>query len=110
AVESVEVRARVAGYLDKVNFREGNLVEKGDVLFEIDPRPYQAQVDYVLGQIAANQAMLKRARADNARNRELAAKSRGAITQQDLDASQAAEDQAIANVETLKAQLRTHQL
>ena len=42
AVDSVEVRARVWGYLDKVNFKEGALVKKGDVLFEIDPRPYQA--------------------------------------------------------------------
>src|SRR5262245_10363243 len=41
AVDSVEVRARVWGYLDKVNFKEGTLVKKGDVLFEIDPRTYQ---------------------------------------------------------------------
>jgi RND family efflux transporter MFP subunit len=42
AVDSVEVRARVGGYLDKVNFKEGTLVNKGDVLFEIDPRTYEA--------------------------------------------------------------------
>ena len=42
AVDSVEVRAHVWGYLDKVNFKEGALVKKGDVLFEIDPRPYRA--------------------------------------------------------------------
>src|SRR5688572_8165249 len=40
AVDSVEVRARVWGFLDKVNFKEGALVQKGDVLFEIDPRTY----------------------------------------------------------------------
>ena len=45
AVDSVEVRARVWGYLDKVNFKEGALVKKGDVLFEIDPRTYQAAVE-----------------------------------------------------------------
>src|SRR5688572_28610331 len=45
AVESVELRARVAGYLDRVNFKAGALVRKGDVLFEIDPRPYQALLD-----------------------------------------------------------------
>ena len=45
AVDSVEVRARVWGYLDKVNFKEGALVKKGDVLFEIDPRPYQADAE-----------------------------------------------------------------
>src|SRR5947209_1557931 len=46
AVESVEVRARVWGYLDKVDFKEGTLVKKGDVLFEIDPRIYKAALDY----------------------------------------------------------------
>ena len=45
AVDSVELRARVSGYLDKVNFKEGALVKKGDVLFEIDPRTYQAPLD-----------------------------------------------------------------
>ena len=45
AVDSVEVRAHVWGYLDKVNFEEGALVKTGDVLFEIDPRTYQAAVD-----------------------------------------------------------------
>src|SRR5712672_324311 len=42
AVDSVEVRAHVWGYLDKVNFKEGALVQKGDILFEIDPRTYEA--------------------------------------------------------------------
>src|SRR5437764_4527860 len=42
AVDSVEVRAHVWGYLDKVNFKEGVIVKKGDLLFELDPRPYEA--------------------------------------------------------------------
>ena len=45
ATEAVEVRARVSGYLEKVNFEDGQMVKKGDVLFEIDPRPYQHAVD-----------------------------------------------------------------
>src|SRR5579863_5904100 len=45
AVDSVEVRARVWGYLDKVNFKEGAIVKAGDVLYEIDPRTYKAQYD-----------------------------------------------------------------
>src|ERR1700759_2531456 len=45
AVDSVEVRSHVWGYLDKVNFKEGDMVKKGDVLFELDPRPYQALLD-----------------------------------------------------------------
>ena len=50
AVDSVELRARVSGYLDKVNFKEGALVKKGDVLFEIDPRTYEAVVEARQGQ------------------------------------------------------------
>src|SRR4051812_36238466 len=45
AVDSVEVRAHVWGYLDRVNFKEGAIVQKGDVLFELDPRPYQALLE-----------------------------------------------------------------
>src|ERR1043166_7224771 len=42
---TVEIRARVSGYLDKVHFKEGKEVKKGDLLFTIDPRPYQAEYD-----------------------------------------------------------------
>ena len=52
AVDSVEVRARVWGYLDKVNFKEGALVKKGDVLFEIDPRLYRADLERAKGTVA----------------------------------------------------------
>ena len=67
AVDSVEVRARVSGYLDKVNFKEGALVQKGDVLFEIDPRPYRAVLDQAEGNLASMQARLVRLDADLAR-------------------------------------------
>ena len=53
AVDSVELRARVSGYLDKVNFKEGALVKKGDVLFEIDPRTYQAVLKNAEGNLAS---------------------------------------------------------
>src|SRR5438874_13767402 len=58
--ESVEVRARVNGYLDKVHFKEGKEVKKGDVLFTIDPRPYQADYDHADAeyQRATNQTAL----------------------------------------------------
>ena len=52
AVDSVEVRARVWGYLDRVRFREGELVKKGDVLFEIDPRLYRADFERAKGTVA----------------------------------------------------------
>src|SRR6266550_3034647 len=56
AVDSVEVRARVWGYLDKVNFKEGALVKKGDVLFEIDPRTYKTALANAQGTLASIQA------------------------------------------------------
>src|SRR5712692_5996679 len=58
AVDSVEVRAHVWGYLEKVNFKEGALVQKGDVLFELDPRPYQAMLNQAKAKVAQDQAQL----------------------------------------------------
>src|SRR3954454_12804979 len=58
AVDSVEVRAHVWGYLDKVNFKEGAMVKKGDVLFELDPRPYAALLDQAKSKVAQDQAQL----------------------------------------------------
>src|SRR5438876_6821619 len=71
AVDSVEVRARVWGYLDKVNFKEGALVKKGDVLFEIDPRTYRAALAQAEGNLASGEAKLKRLDADLARGDKL---------------------------------------
>src|SRR2546423_6869165 len=71
AVDSVEVRARVWGYLDKVNFKEGALVQKGDVLFEIDPLIYQAALNQAQGNLASMQARLLRLEADLARAKRL---------------------------------------
>src|SRR5438105_13741845 len=67
AGDSVEVRARVWGYLAKVNFKEGTLVKKGDVLFEIDPRTYQATLASAEGHLAAANAKLRRLELDLAR-------------------------------------------
>src|SRR5215831_2758737 len=59
AVDSVEVRARVWGYLDRVNFKEGALVQKGDVLFELDSRAYQAILNQAKAKVAKDEAQLK---------------------------------------------------
>ncbi len=64
AVDSVEVRARVSGYLDRVRFKEGSLVKKGDVLFEIDPRTYRTALQSAAGSLAAVEARLKRLESD----------------------------------------------
>src|SRR5438445_6365932 len=60
AVDSVELRARVWGYLDRVNFKEGALVKKGDVLFEIDPLIYRAGLAQAEGNLASMEARVKR--------------------------------------------------
>src|SRR2546423_14031157 len=64
AVDSVEVRARVWGYLDKVHFKEGALVRKGDVLFEIDPRLYRADFERAEGTVAQYEARVHRTERD----------------------------------------------
>lgn len=71
AVNSVEVRARVTGYLEKVNFKEGADVHQGDVLFEIDPRPYQADCDRAEANLVQAQAHLSRLETDYQRAVEL---------------------------------------
>src|SRR5689334_24219489 len=58
AVETVEVRARVRGHIIKVNFQDGQVVKKGDPLFEIDPRPFKATLDAAEAQKAAAEAAL----------------------------------------------------
>src|SRR6516165_9403920 len=67
AVVSVEIRARVTGYLDKVYFQEGAEVKQGDVLFEIDPRPYRAAYDQAVGNLTAMEARVNRLDSDLAR-------------------------------------------
>jgi len=98
AVDTVEVRARVSGYLVKVNFREGAVVKKGDLLFQIDPRPFQAVLDQAKGQVAQWEAKLARAEADVARDERLLPK--GAASQKDLDQAVADRGEARAAIQS----------
>ena len=70
AVQMVEVRARVTGYLEKVNFKDGDEVKEGAVLFEIDPRPYEAEVARTEAAVGQSEAHYKRLEADLKRARE----------------------------------------
>src|SRR5271167_2711827 len=79
AVQAVDVRARVTGYLVQMPFKEGAEVKKGDLLFEVDPRPYQAQLDQAEGQVNRYQAQLKLARVTLNRDKTIA-KTPGAIS------------------------------
>src|SRR6266852_4171670 len=108
AVDSVEVRAHVWGYLDKVNFKEGALVKKGDILFEIDPRPYQALLNQAKAKVAQDVAQLKYDEAEYQRNLRLVASQ--AVSRSDLDKSVAARDVDIANIEADKAVVAARQL
>jgi multidrug efflux system membrane fusion protein len=82
-VYTVTVTSRVQGEIMSVNYREGQMVRKGDLLLEIDPRPFQAQLTQAEGQFAHDQAVLDEARIDL--NRYKAAYSRNAIAKQLLD-------------------------
>jgi RND family efflux transporter MFP subunit len=107
-VDSVEVRAHVWGYLDKVNFKEGAQVKKGDVLFELDPRPYQAQLNQAKGKLAQDEAQLKYDEAEYQRNLKLV--GTGAVSRSDLDKTTAARGVDMANVAADKALVASRQL
>jgi multidrug efflux system membrane fusion protein len=109
SVNMVDIRARSTGYITKTPFKEGDVVKKDDLLFEIDKRPYKAKLDDAVGQVKLYEAKLKLAKADNLRAKEVA-KTPGAISKQDLDKYVAAEEEAMAAVEAIKASLEVHQL
>src|SRR5258708_3279545 len=64
AVHTVEVRPRVSGYLQSVHFKEGEIVRQGDLLFQIDARPFQAEVDRLKGKLSQAKAQRSRAQSD----------------------------------------------
>jgi len=105
---SVEIRARVEGYLDKIAYTEGDFVRVGQPLFQLDPQPFQAALDNAKGDLARAEAQLANARATLARVRPLAKEN--AVSQKDLDDAVAAERSAQAQVQSAKAQTRTAEL
>lgn len=105
AVEEVEVRPRVSGYLVKVNFQEGTEVQKGTLLFQIDPRPLEAELAAAKGQVAQWEAKLARAEADVARYERLLPK--GAASQKDLDTAIADRGEARAAIQSARAAVDT---
>ncbi|WP_458692930.1 efflux RND transporter periplasmic adaptor subunit [Modicisalibacter radicis] len=96
AVETVELRPRVDGYIERINYTEGQLVEAGDVLFVIDQRPYQAELDRAEADLERAEANAELARAQVARAETLA-RSR-AIAREELDQRRATAAQAAAEV------------
>ena len=98
---NAKIRAQVAGYLVRQLYKEGSLVKKGDVLFEIDDRPFRAALDQAKGDLAKAQAQLAKATLDVERYTPLAAES--AISQQELDDAVQAKAAALASVDAAKA-------
>ncbi|MDF3936729.1 multidrug efflux RND transporter periplasmic adaptor subunit MexE [Pseudomonas citronellolis] len=103
APESVELRPRVSGYIDKVTFREGALVKKGDLLFQIDPRPFQAEVHRLEAQLQQTRANQTRTANEAARGDRLRATN--AISAELADARSAAATEARAQVAATQAEL-----
>jgi RND family efflux transporter MFP subunit len=104
AVDSVDVRPRVSGYLVSVGFRDGQIVRKGQTLFEIDPRPYQAALDQAQGQLAHSQAAAANANTEAVRGQQLLALK--AISQQAYDTLVAAQRQTAADLISSAAGVR----
>ena len=111
---NADVRAQVTGYLSKQGYQEGAFVNQGQLLFQIDPRPFQAALDQAQGQLAQAQAALANAKAVQRRTeldvqRYTPLAEQQAASQQDLDNSVQNNLAAIATVETAKAQIKTYE-
>jgi multidrug efflux system membrane fusion protein len=96
AVETVEIRPRVSGYIDKVAFTEGSLVKRGALLFVLDPRPYQAEYDRAAADVKRFKTALELGSIELARVQRL--KDSGAVSQEELDERKSTVAQAEANV------------
>jgi len=108
ARESVEVRARVQGYLERIAFTPSSFVAKGDVLFVIEQAPYQAQRDRAEANVKAAEAGLQRAESDLDRLEE--AVKTNAVSQQEVTRARAERDQASAALLEAQAALTTAEI
>ena len=106
--QAVNIQARVSGFLEKRVYTEGARVAAGQVLFEMDKRPFQAQVDGAKAALQRNEAALEVARANLARTKPLV--ELNALSQRDLDDARGQYEQSAAAVAQSKAQLESRQL
>ena len=101
--QEVEIRARVEGFLEQIAYREGSVVEKGDVLFQMDRKPFEAALETARAELQAQQARLATASANLKRVGPLAAED--ALSQKDLDDAQGSRDAAVAAVEGARSRV-----
>jgi len=108
AVNAVEVRPRVSGYLQSVHFKEGAIVRQGDLLFQIDPRPFQAEVDRLKGDLSQAKAQLSRAQSDFQRAERL--HNNDGMSAEEYDRRAAVRNEAEARIASTEAALRGAEL
>ncbi|WP_296341217.1 efflux RND transporter periplasmic adaptor subunit [Reyranella sp.] len=108
AIEAVEIRARVSGYLSRVAFKEGDEVKEGDLLFVIDRRPYKAALDSVAAQLERAKATARLADILDQRSQQLI--KTGAISRNEFDRNSTSLAQANAEVSAAEAALETARL
>ncbi len=108
AVRSVEVRARVSGFIDSVHFKDGQIVKQGDLLFVIDPRPYRLAVEQARAEVERARARLDITTADVERATPLARSQ--ALTERELDTRRSNQREAAATVASLDAATKQAEL
>jgi membrane fusion protein, multidrug efflux system len=108
AVNSVEVRPRVSGYVDRVAFQDGTRVKKGQLLFQIDPRPFQAEVDRLVAERSRSVSDLELARANRARAERLIGAH--AISREEFERLGAAANSALGALNSIDASLQAARL
>jgi membrane fusion protein (multidrug efflux system) len=106
--QAVNIQARVSGWLDKRVYVEGSVVKNGQILFQMDPKPFQTQLDAAKAALQRQQAALQVATQNLNRTKPLA--QQNALSQKDLDDAQGQYEQAAAAVEQAKAQVTTADL
>ena len=107
-VKDIPIRARVEGFLTSINFQEGSIVKKGQLLYTIDPQKEEARYNAKMSEVTAAQTTLQKAKADLDRIEPLA--KANAVSKRDLDAARAAYEVALANLKSAKSNLRSSKI
>jgi multidrug efflux system membrane fusion protein len=110
ARDSVIIQPRVTGYLVEVRFREGQFVEKDKILFKIDPKPYEAQMEAAQAAVDQNKAALKYAKETNELYKGISKDNPKAVNPRELGQYQAQEEQATANLNLANANFKAAEL